>query len=88
MVPPKNSTGGSACSQRDGPLQRGAALVEFAIALPVLVLVVFGVVDGARAFATWNKFKNAAREGAVFAQTHPLQARSSPPWRRAATRSS
>jgi Flp pilus assembly protein TadG len=73
MVPPKNSTGGSACSQCDGPRQRGAALVEFAIVLPLLVLVVFGVVDGARAFATWNEVKNAAREGAVFAQTHPLQ---------------
>jgi Flp pilus assembly protein TadG len=73
MVPSQSSTGVRACSRRVGPRQRGAALVEFAIAVPVLVLIVFGVVDGARAFATWNEIKNAAREGAVYAQTHPLQ---------------
>lgn len=49
------------------------ALVEFAIALPFLALVVFGVVDGTRALVTWVELKNAAREGAVFAQTHPHQ---------------
>jgi hypothetical protein len=34
---------------------------------------VFGVVDGTRALVTWVELKNAAREGAVFAQTHPHQ---------------
>jgi hypothetical protein len=72
MVPSRNSTGARARSPRERPRPRGAALVEFAIAVPILVFVVFGVVDGARAFATWNEIKNAAREGAVYAQTHPL----------------
>lgn len=52
---------------------RGAALVEFAIALPLLVTLAMGAVDGARAFSTWNRVKNAAREGAQFAQYFPLR---------------
>lgn len=79
MVPSRNSTSARARSPRERPCSRGAALVEFAIALPVLVLVVLGVVDGARAFATWNEVKNAAREGAVYAQIHPLSWRQDSP---------
>ena len=35
--------------------------------------LLFGTIDGARAFATWNRVKNAAREGAEFAQYFPLR---------------
>ena len=59
--------------QRRAARSRGVALVEFALAAPFLFLVVFGVVDGTRALVTWIELKNAAREGAVFAQTHPHQ---------------
>ena len=50
---------------------RGAALVEFAVVFPVLALVVLGTVDAGRAYITWNQAKNAAREGAAYAQLYP-----------------
>jgi Flp pilus assembly protein TadG len=51
--------------------ERGVALVEFALALPLLVLICLGTIDFGRAYATWNSVKNAAREGAAFAQLYP-----------------
>ncbi len=51
--------------------ESGVALVEFAMVLPLLVLVCLGSVDFGRAYAKWNAVKNAAREGAAFAQLHP-----------------
>lgn len=53
--------------------ERGTALVEFAVILPLLALVAFGTVDLGRAYKTLNQVKNAAREGAVYAQTHPVR---------------
>jgi Flp pilus assembly protein TadG len=50
---------------------RGAALVEFALVFPVLALLVLGTVDAGRAYITWNQAKNAAREGAAYAQLYP-----------------
>lgn len=41
--------------------------------LPFLVTLLFGTIDGARAFSTWNRVKNGAREGAEFAQYFPLR---------------
>lgn len=41
--------------------------------LPFLVTLLFGTVDGARAFATWNRVKNAAHSGGEFAQYFPLR---------------
>lgn len=41
--------------------------------LPILVTILFGTIDGARAFSTWNRVKNGAREGAEFAQYFPLR---------------
>jgi Flp pilus assembly protein TadG len=43
---------------------RAAAMVEFAIVLPVLLLIVFGIVDFGRALYTLNDLTAAAREGA------------------------
>lgn len=51
--------------------QRGVALVEFAIALPLLAILVFGTLDLGRAYAIWNETKNAAREGAAYARSFP-----------------
>lgn len=51
--------------------ERGTALVEFAILLPLLALLGLGTVDLGRAFRTVNEVKNAAREAAAFAQFHP-----------------
>jgi Flp pilus assembly protein TadG len=51
----------------------GAAAVEFALLLPFLALLVCGVIDLGRWYSAWNETKNAAREGALYAQTHPNQ---------------
>ena len=40
----------------------GQSLVEFALVLPVLLLMIFGVVDGARLVYAYNAVANAARE--------------------------
>lgn len=45
-----------------GP-QKGQALVEFALLLPLLVLLIFGVLELGRAFQTKIVLENAAREG-------------------------
>jgi len=42
----------------------GAVLVEFAITIPILLLVVWGVIDFARAYYTSNSLSTAVREGA------------------------
>ena len=46
---------------------RGQALAEFALALPVFLILVFGMLDVGRAVYTYNTLTNAAREGARFA---------------------
>lgn len=43
---------------------RGAALLETAIALPMVLLVSVGIFEFGRAFQTWQVITNAAREGA------------------------
>ena len=43
---------------------RGAAAVELALVLPVLLLVLFGVIDFGRMLHTQLKLTEAAREGA------------------------
>jgi Flp pilus assembly protein TadG len=43
--------------------RRGQALVEFALVLPVLLLILFGIVDFGRAIYAFNAVSNAAREG-------------------------
>jgi Flp pilus assembly protein TadG len=49
----------------------GVAMIEFAIGFLFLGVVVFGAVDLGRAFFTWNQVKNAAREGAAYAERDP-----------------
>ena len=44
--------------------ERGANLVEFALVIPLLVLMLVGVADLGRAFQTYIAVTNAAREGA------------------------
>jgi Flp pilus assembly protein TadG len=50
--------------------QSGQELVEFAIVLPLLLLVAFGVLDLGRIFHSAITITNAAREGARFGMTH------------------
>ncbi len=44
--------------------ERGAALLETALTLPLLLLVTVGIVEFGRAYQTWQVLTNAAREGA------------------------
>ena len=53
---------------------RGQSLVEFALALPLMILILAGVVDLGRAFYAYVGITNAAREGARFAATAPNNA--------------
>jgi Flp pilus assembly protein TadG len=46
---------------------RGQALVEFALAFPILVLLILAVFDAGRAIVLYNSLTNAAREGARLA---------------------
>ena len=47
--------------------QRGAALLETAITLPIILLVSVGIFEFGRAYQTWQVLTNAAREGARIA---------------------
>lgn len=42
---------------------RGQSLVEFALVLPVLFLIIFGILDLGRAVYIYNTLSNAARQG-------------------------
>jgi Flp pilus assembly protein TadG len=46
---------------------RGAAMVEFALLLPMLLLIVFGIIDFGRALNAQITLTQAAREGARLA---------------------
>ena len=61
MRPLPNVRGRRARSWTDA---RGAALLETAIALPLVLLVAVGIFEFGRAFQTWQVLTNAAREGA------------------------
>ena len=43
---------------------RGQALVEFVLALPILLVIVFGIIEFATAWRTYQIVTNVAREGA------------------------
>ena len=51
--------------------QSAQSLTEFALILPVLMLILLGVVDFGRVFYYWTSIANAAREGARYGTTHP-----------------
>ena len=48
-----------------------AALIEFAVVLPLLVVLVVGIFDFGGAFNLKQELNNAAREGAVFGASQP-----------------
>ena len=53
--------------RRLGATERGAAVVEFAILLPIFLLIIGGIVDAGRMFFRQIELANAAREGARYA---------------------
>lgn len=44
--------------------ERGAALLEAAITIPIILLICVGIFEFGRAYQTWQVLTNAAREGA------------------------
>lgn len=52
----------------------GAVLVEFAIVLPILLLIVWVIIDFARAYYTVNSLASAVREGARVAAVYEVPA--------------
>jgi Flp pilus assembly protein TadG len=51
--------------------ERGAAVIEFALVAPLLLILVFGIIDLGRAYSTLNQLAASAREGARFAAVLP-----------------
>jgi TadE-like protein len=47
--------------------ERGAALLEAAVTIPLLLLIAVGIFEFGRAYQTWQILTNAAREGARIA---------------------
>jgi len=50
---------------------RGQSLLEFAIILPVLLVIVAGVLDIGRLYFSYVAVTDAASEGVAYAATHP-----------------
>jgi len=50
--------------RRPDPRRAGQALVEFALVVPLLILLILGIVDFARAWNVYEVLTDAAREGA------------------------
>src|SRR6266702_2561195 len=50
----------------------GAALLEFAVALPLLVVFIVGIYDFSGAFNQKQKLEHAAQEGAIVAGAQPM----------------
>ena len=54
-----------------GLLPRGQSLVEFALVLPILLLLLGGAIDLGRLFYAQVSISNAAKEGAFYGSTNP-----------------
>lgn len=51
--------------------EEGAAVVEFALVMPILALIIFGIIDFGRAFYTVNNIVSAVREGSRYGAVLP-----------------
>jgi Flp pilus assembly protein TadG len=65
--------------RRRGGSEEGAALLEFALIVPLLGMLAMGIVDLGRGYRLKTRLANAAREGAAFAQFFPARVDSSGP---------
>ena len=50
---------------------RGQELVEFALSLPLLLLLLFGIMESGLIYLSYNSITNAAREGAHYGAISP-----------------
>jgi len=51
--------------------QNGQSLLEFAIVLPILLLIAFGITEFGRAYYQYNTLSKAIRNGARYLSSHP-----------------
>jgi hypothetical protein len=51
--------------------QSGQSLMEFAIVLPLLLLIAFGIIEFGRAYYQYNTLSKAIRNGARYMSFHP-----------------
>lgn len=58
--------------QNRGERQQGQSLVEFALVLPIFLIIVFGIVDFGMGMRGWITLTNAAREGARVGAVYAL----------------
>jgi len=59
------------CGQVKGrPYERGQSLLEFAMVLPVLLLLAIGTIEFGRAYYQYNTLSKAVRQGARYMSTH------------------
>jgi Flp pilus assembly protein TadG len=59
--------------------EKGQALVEFALLIPIFLILLFAIVDFGMGFYSWITVTNSAREGARVGAVHaPLNVASSP----------
>ncbi len=59
--------------------EKGQALVEFALLVPIFLILLFAIVDFGMGFYSWITVTNSAREGARVGAVHaPLNVASSP----------
>ncbi len=65
---------GTATGAGDNRDPAGQSLVEFALILPILILIVLGVMNFGYGFAARASLVNAAREGARYAMVNPTDA--------------
>lgn len=61
----------SLCCRYRAAARRGQSLTEFALVLPVLLVVVLFALDFGRAFFSWVTITNASRIGANYAAMYP-----------------
>lgn len=62
-------------------LDRGQAMAEFALIAPILFILIFGIVDTARAYQAWVTVQGAAREGARYGVTGQSTCKAATPTR-------
>lgn len=71
MLRPGSGLGVDLGNTSSGPRrgEKGATLVEFAVVAPLLLLLLFGVIEFGRAIATYTAVATAAREAARYGTT-------------------
>src|SRR5262245_28137514 len=59
----------SAVENRSQMRRKGQTLAEFALTLPILLILLFGIIEFGRIFQAWVTLQNSARAAARYAST-------------------